>query len=154
VSGLLGVLSVTGRLVTTGFARRHGMTAVTAVVFAVQAVGVAALPHLGRTLAGAICCVIAFGLGFGVATIAKPAILADRFGTARYATIAASLTLPVTLVRAFAPLGAAALSTGAAFTGAGVACLASAALLWRIRAPAVKIPLTGEDSTFSGNAHR
>src|SRR6185369_904196 len=88
VSGLLGVLSVAGRLVTTGAARRFGMTTVTALVFAVQAVGVLALPYLSRTLAGTALCVVAFGVGFGVATIAKPAIVAHRYGTTRYATIA------------------------------------------------------------------
>jgi len=133
VSGLLGVLSVTGRVFTTGFARRHGMTTVTALVFAVQAVGAVALPHLGHTTAGAIACVIAFGLGFGVATIAKPAIVADRYGTARYATISATMTVPITIVRAAAPLAAAALSTGVSFTLAGLACLASAILLWATR---------------------
>ena len=97
VSGVLGVLSVTGRLVTTGVARRFGMTAVTAVVFAVQSLGVLALPHLGRTAGGAAACVVAFGLGFGVAIIAKPAIVADRYGTARYATIAATMATPITL---------------------------------------------------------
>jgi len=65
----------------------YGMARVTAVVFAVQAVGLIALPYLGRTTAGAAACVIAFGLGFGVGTIARPAIVADRYGTARYATI-------------------------------------------------------------------
>ena len=133
VSGLLGILSVTGRLITTGFARRHGMATITAVLFALQAVGVIALPHLGHTAAGAAACVIAFGLGFGVATIAKPAIVADRYGTARYATITATMTLPITLARALAPLAAAATTVGVAFTAAGVACLASAALLWATR---------------------
>jgi MFS family permease len=139
VSGLLGVLSVTGRVVTTGFARRHGMTAVTAVIFAVQAVGVAALPHLGRTIGGAVACVVAFGLGFGVATIAKPAVIADRYGTTRYATITATMTVPVTLSKAFAPLAAAALPLNLSFTLAGVACVASAGLLWTTRTRPVAV---------------
>jgi predicted MFS family arabinose efflux permease len=133
VSGLLGILSVTGRLITTGFARRHGMAAITAVVFAVQAVGAIALPHLGHTTGGAAACVTAFGLGFGVATIAKPAILAERYGTARYATITATMTVPITLAKAFAPLAAASVSVGLSFSAAGVACLASAGLLWATR---------------------
>ena len=139
VSGLLGVLSVTGRVVTTGFARRHGMTAVTAIVFAVQAIGVAALPHLGHTIGGAVACVVAFGLGFGVATIAKPAVIADRYGTTRYATITATMTVPVTLSKAFAPLAAAALPLNLSFTLAGVACVASAGLLWTTRTRAVAV---------------
>jgi predicted MFS family arabinose efflux permease len=48
VAGLLGVLSVTGRIVTTTLARRIGMPVITAAVFAVQAIGAAALPHLGH----------------------------------------------------------------------------------------------------------
>jgi hypothetical protein len=110
-----------------------GMVTITAVVFAVQAVGVLAMPYLSRSLAGAALCVVAFGIGFGVATIAKPAIVADRYGTTRYATIAASMALPITLARAFAPIGAAAIAPNAFLTTAGMMCLASAALLWSIR---------------------
>lgn len=129
LSGLLGVLSVTGRLATTGLARRHSIVAITAIVFAVQAVGVAALPALGHTLAGAAACVTAFGLGFGVATIARPAILADRYGTARYATIAATMTAPITVAKAAAPLAAAALPATTFAIAAAVACLLAATSL-------------------------
>ncbi|HEX7743681.1 MAG TPA: MFS transporter [Micromonosporaceae bacterium] len=139
LSGLLGVLSVTGRLTTTGLARRHSIVAITAIVFAVQAVGVAALPALGHTLTGAAACVAAFGLGFGVATIARPAILADRYGTARYATIAATMTAPITLAKAAAPLAAAAVSSTTFAIAASTACLLAATALaitsvrWRVR---------------------
>jgi predicted MFS family arabinose efflux permease len=135
VSGLLGVLSVTGRLATTRLARRYGMTTVTAVVFAVQAAGAAALPHVAGSLAWAAVCITAFGLGFGVATIARPAILADRYGTHRYATIAATMTVPITLAKAGAPLAAAALGVGRFLTWAAAACLLAAALLWSTRTP-------------------
>jgi predicted MFS family arabinose efflux permease len=134
ISGLLGVLSVTGRVATSGLARRYGMTTVTAVVFAVQAAGAATLAHVGRSLAGAAVCVIAFGLGFGVATIARPAILADRYGTHRYATIAAAMTVPITLAKAGAPLAAAAVGTDHFLPWAGAACLLAALLLWTNRA--------------------
>jgi MFS family permease len=133
ISGLLGVLSVAGRILTAGAARRYGMTAVTAVVFAVQAVGVLALPWLSRSLAGAAACVVAFGVGFGVASIAKPAIVADRYGTGRYATIAASMATPITLAKAFAPLAAAAVAPTAFLIAAGFFCLISAGLLWSTR---------------------
>src|SRR5262249_35409135 len=108
---------------------RHGMSAVAAAVFAVQAAGVAALPYLARSIAGAAACVIAFGLGFGVATIARPAILAARYGTARYATIAATLTLPMTLAKAGAPLGAALLTPSTSMLYAAGACLTACVLL-------------------------
>jgi MFS family permease len=126
LSGLLGILSVTGRLATTALSKRHGMTTVTAVIFAIQAVGAAALPFLGGTIAGAAACVIAFGLGFGVATIARPAILAARYGTSRYATIAGVMTLPITLAKAGAPLAAAAVAPNVFIAAAAIACGISA----------------------------
>ncbi len=132
LSGLLGLLSVTGRLATTGLSKRFGMTTVTAAVFAVQAVGAAALPFLGGAIAGAAACIVAFGLGFGVATIARPAILATRYGTSRYATIAGIMTLPITLAKAGAPLAAAAVAPNAFLFAAAVACGTSALLLLRI----------------------
>jgi predicted MFS family arabinose efflux permease len=130
VSGLLGVLSVTGRIATSGLARRYGMTTIAAVVFAIQAAGAAALPHTGTSSGGAAVCVTAFGLGFGVATIARPAILADRYGTHRYATIAAAMAIPITLAKAGAPLAAATLGIDRFLYWAAGACLLAAILLW------------------------
>lgn len=133
LSGLLGVLSVTGRLVTTGLARRYSISAVTAVIFGVQAVGAASLPTLGTSVVGAAAGVIAFGLGFGVATIARPAVLADRYTVGGYATIAATMATPVTIVKAVAPLAAATLPPGVAVQAAGAACLLSGAFLLAAR---------------------
>jgi hypothetical protein len=130
LAGLLGLLSVTGRLATTGFARRHSMGMVTAVVLLVQSAGAAALTQLGRTVAGAAACIVAFGLGFGVSTIARPAIVADRYGTARYATIAAAMTLPITLAKAVAPLAAATVSPSAFMASAALSCLLASLLLF------------------------
>jgi predicted MFS family arabinose efflux permease len=129
LAGLLGILSVTGRLATTALARRHGMAAITAAVFGVQAAGAAALPHVGHSLAGTAACVTAFGLGFGVATIARPAIVAARYGTARYASIAAALSVPITLAKAVAPVAAALLPPGRFLNAAAAACLIAAMLL-------------------------
>lgn len=112
IAGLLGALSVTGRLITTGLQRRYRTTTVTATVFAVQAVAALLLPVVGATTGGAIGAVIGFGLGFSVATIAKPVLLAQRYDTHRYATLAGLLVVPTTLAKAVAPLGAAALHAG------------------------------------------
>ena len=133
-AGLFGVLSVTGRLVTTALQRRFRTTTVVATVFGVQAVAVAMLPFAGRSSAGAVAGVVGFGLGFGVATIAKPVLLADRYDPRRYATIAATLVVPITIAKATAPLAAAALHTSAgSYTGvflmtAGLCAVAAAAL--------------------------
>lgn len=113
VAGLLGVLSVTGRLATTAVSGRWSTATITAVVFVVQGAGALLLGVVGRSGLGAVVCVLAFGLGFGVSTIARPALLAERYGTAAYATLAAAWAVPLTLVKALAPLGAAALWHGA-----------------------------------------
>jgi len=84
---------------------------VVAVVFAVQAAGLALLPVVGSVLAPAVACVLAVGLGFGVSTLARPALLADRYGVAGYATVAGLLAAVLTVTKALAPLGAAWLRT-------------------------------------------
>jgi predicted MFS family arabinose efflux permease len=131
VAGLLGVLSVTGRLLLTGARRRVRLTTLVAAVFAVQALAAVTLPLVAGSRLGAAAGVIAFGIGFGVASLAAPALLADRYGTTAYATIAGTLAAPVTLAKATAPLGAAALlaATGGyrpVLTAVGAACLVAA----------------------------
>ncbi|GIH96962.1 MFS transporter [Planobispora siamensis] len=132
-AGLLGVLSVTGRLVSTALTARRPVAPVTAVIFAVQGVGALALPLLGRSPAGAIGAVTLFGFGFGVATIARPALLADRYGTGAFGSISGALASPVRVAKAAAPLLAAALVPVAGYTAvmAGVAacCVAAAVAL-------------------------
>ncbi|MET7422186.1 MFS transporter [Dactylosporangium sp. NPDC005555] len=130
VAGLLGVLSVTGRLVLTGAQRRIRITTVVAVIYTVQAAAALTLLAIGGSRAGAVTGVVAFGLGFGISSLASPALLADRYGTIAYASIAGILAVPITLARAGAPLGAAALHTVGGYapvlTAIGVACLIAA----------------------------
>jgi MFS family permease len=111
VAGLLGVLSVTGRLVLTAVQRRLRLTSVVAVIFAVQAVAALALPAIAGSRTGAAAGVTAFGIGFGVASLATPAILVERYGTTAYATVAGIIAAPVIIARAVAPTAAAALLT-------------------------------------------
>ncbi len=132
LAGLLGLLSVTGRLATAGLARRYSMSTVTACVLLIQAAGAFALTRLSHSVAGAAACITAFGLGFGVATIARPAIVTNRYGTLRYATIAAAMTLPITLAKAIAPLAAATISPAVFMSSTALACLLSALLLFSI----------------------
>jgi MFS family permease len=114
VAGLLGVLSVTGRLVLTGAQRRVRTTTVVAVIFTVQAAAALSLLVVAGTALGAVAGVMAFGLGFGISSLASPALLAERYGTVAYATLAGILAVPVTLASAGTPLGAAALHTATA----------------------------------------
>jgi MFS family permease len=137
-AGLFGILSVTGRLAVTGLQRRHRLASVVAAVFAVQAVAAATLPLTGRHAVAAVVGVVGFGLGFGVGSIAKPVLLADRYDTRRYATIAGVLVVPMTVAKAAAPLGAAAVHTYTGsyawvFGAAAVACAVGAAALAAVR---------------------
>jgi predicted MFS family arabinose efflux permease len=139
-AGLFGVLSVTGRLATTGLQRRFRTSSVVAVIFAVQAVAVGALPFVGRDAIAAIAGVVGFGLGFGVASIAKPVLLAGRYDTRRYATIAGALVVPVTVAKAAAPLAAAALHTR---TGTYTGVLLATAALCAVAAVALSATNAG-----------
>jgi predicted MFS family arabinose efflux permease len=139
LTGLLGVLSVTGRIVTTVAKRWLPITMITAAVMVLQGVAIGALPFIGRTVAGAAISLVLFGLGFGVASVATPAILLERYGADGYATISGILATPATIGRATAPLGAAALVTSIGYQSliltAATTCLVSAAALattWRM----------------------
>lgn len=145
VAGLLGVLSVSGRLVitATGRLRPHR---VVAAIFALQAAAALSLPLLAGTRPGAILAVAAFGLGFGVSSLATPQLLADRYGTAAYASIAGTLAALVTLAKAGAPLAAASLLTGTGgyLIAVGLACLAAAGgILARAGSPGPAAPGSG-----------
>ncbi|MBB2946560.1 MFS family permease [Actinoplanes lutulentus] len=131
VAGLLGVLYVTGRLLLTATARRMRQHRVVAAVFALQAAAALSMPALAGTRPGAILVVSAFGLGFGISSLATPQLLADRYGTTTYASIAGTLAAFVTLAKAGAPLAAAGLLTVSGdyrtvLLTAGSACLVAA----------------------------
>jgi predicted MFS family arabinose efflux permease len=133
-AGLFGILSVTGRLATTGLQHRYRTTTIAAAIFTIQAAATLSLPLFGRNAVAAILAVIGFGLGFGVATITKPILLAERYDTHHYATIAGLLVVPTTIAKATAPLAAAALHSNSGtytsvFTTTAAACLVAASAL-------------------------
>ncbi|MBB6551551.1 MFS transporter [Nonomuraea rubra] len=131
IAGLLGVLSVTGRLVTTGLRRRWSAAPVAAGVFALQGAGALLLPVVGAGVPGAIGCVLLFGIGFGVGTITLPHLLAERYGTAAYASLSGRIALFSVADKAAAPLAAVALAQVAGYgwvMGAVAAACAIAAL--------------------------
>jgi predicted MFS family arabinose efflux permease len=125
LAGLLGVLSVTGRLLTTGLQRRLPAALIAAAIFALQGVAAALLPLAGRTVPGAIGCVLGFGLGFGIASITLPHLLVQRYGTAAYATLSGRIAVFSVGAKASAPLGAVALAQAAGY-GRVMAAVAAA----------------------------
>ncbi|MEU7906947.1 MFS transporter [Actinoplanes sp. NPDC049118] len=153
VAGLLGVLSVTGRLLLTGAQRRLPLPAVVAAVFTIQAAAAFSLPIVGAGRTGAALAVVGFGIGFGAASLVKPALLADRYGTTAYGSIAGILATPITIAKAVAPLGAAGLYAAVGYPPVllliGVACLiAAAGIVARATSPTPvpKDQLTGTDT--------
>jgi len=139
-AGLLGLLSVTGRILTTGLRRTYRTATVTAAVFALQGAAAAALPLVGRRTAGAVTCVVLFGLGFGLGSLSRPALLAEHYDTSAYASLAGTLALPATLAKAGAPLAAAAtFTTTGSYTvvmaAVTVSCLLAATALALMRQP-------------------
>ncbi|GAA4567055.1 MFS transporter [Planotetraspora kaengkrachanensis] len=128
VAGLLGVLSVTGRLVTTGLQRLLPAAVIAAAIFVLQGLAVLLLPLLGRSVPGAVGCVLLFGLGFGVGTITQPHLLAARYGTSAYATLAGRIALFSIAASATAPLGAVALAHVAGYGWVMVAVAATCVL--------------------------
>jgi predicted MFS family arabinose efflux permease len=142
LAGLLGLLSVTGRVVTTVSLRWLPMATIAAGILILQGTAISVLPLVGRHIAGAVICLVLFGLGFGVASIATPAILLDRYGATGYATIAGTLATPVIIARASAPLGGAMLAGAAGYrpvifmvAGACVTAGVFLALTRRLQAP-------------------
>ena len=133
-TGALGALSVTGRLVVTGATRRRPVAAVTAVAFGLQAVAVLLLLVAGTTTAGAVAFVLLFGLGFGVGTIARPAMLAATYGTRDYATLAALVGIALTAAKTIGPVSA---GLGRTLTGSYAAVFLAVAAASAIAAVAV-----------------
>jgi predicted MFS family arabinose efflux permease len=115
LTGLLGVYSVTGRIVTSVLQRWLDMSTIAARTFLIQCFAIGVLPLLGRHPLGAALCILLFGLGFGVSTLATPAILLERYGAAGYGTISGVLATPVLAARAIGPLGAAVLAMKAGY---------------------------------------
>lgn len=128
MAGLLGVLSVTGRLVTTGLQRYFAPAALAVVIFALQGLAVLLLPLSGRSVPGAVGCVLLFGLGFGVGTITQPHLLAARYGTVAYATLSGRIALFSITAKAITPLGAVALAELLGY-GLVMACVAIPCLI-------------------------
>lgn len=97
------------RLARPRAGRRHlRVITIVAAIFSTQAAAILTMP-LADTCTGAVITVDGFGLGFGITSLARPALLADRYGTTAYASVAGRLAAPVTIAKATAPLAAAVL---------------------------------------------
>ncbi len=101
----VGLMALPGRLVFTPLGGRWPRAAVTASIFAAQALAMAALLGSGSTTAVWVF-VALFGAGFGAITPARAALVAELYGASSYASISGVMALVLAAARAVAPLGA------------------------------------------------
>ncbi len=145
LTGLLGICSISGRLVISALGRWMDESTITARLFFLQGIAIAALPIIGDHPLGAAVCIDLFGLGFGVAAITTPAILISRYGSTSYATVAGILSTPTMVARAVAPLGGAVLAAAVGYRAMMIpvafVCLAASLCLTlsrRLRSPVLE----------------
>jgi hypothetical protein len=133
-TGLIGAMSVTGRIAITVLGRRWPLAAATAIIFAGQAV---AVPVLTSGSAGVVAFVVLFGLGVGLISLVRAALVAEFYGLTAHASINGVLALPLTIARAAAPVAAAGLRSATGnyrLVMAGVALCSVVASLAMFRA--------------------
>jgi predicted MFS family arabinose efflux permease len=145
LTGLLGLCSISGRLVISVLGRWMDEATITARLFYLQGFALAALPVIGHHPLGAALCIDLFGIGFGVAALTTPAILINRYGADGYATVNGILTTPTMVARAVAPLGAAILAATAGYQvmilPVAAVCLAAGLCLTATRRVPVTSPM-------------
>ena len=107
-TGMLGAMSVTGRVIVTFLSRRLPQPSVMAGIFGLQAVALLLLP-LWHDRLGVLAFVSLFGLGFGVVTVARASLFAGHYGARHYGTIGGVSAAFVIGARAAAPAGASAM---------------------------------------------
>jgi len=104
-TGAIGAMQVLARLALTPFGNRVSPRALGLGVLALQPVAIAVL-LLVRATPGVLAFVVLFGAQRGLATLVRPALLAELYGVARYASIAGVLQFALSIAQAAAPFGA------------------------------------------------
>ena len=144
LTGLVGAMQVLARLFLAPFGNRVRPRLLAASILALQPLSLLVL-LLVRSTPGVFAFVVLFGAQRGLATLARPALLADLYGAAEYASIAGVLQFALSVAQAAAPFGA-----GAAYDGlhsyepilwalAGISALAVLAVLPARRSAADKL---------------
>src|ERR671932_788862 len=111
LTGLVGAMQVLARLFLAPFGNRVAPRLLAAGIMALQPIALLVL-LLVRSTPGVFVFVVLFGAQRGLATLARPALLADLYGAAEYASIAGVLQFALSVAQAAAPFGA-----GAAYDG-------------------------------------
>ena len=104
-TGAIGAMQVLARLLLAPFGNRIKPRLLAAGILALQPVSLLVL-LLVRTTPGVLLFVLFFGAQRGLSTLARPALLADLYGAAQFASIAGVLQFLLSLAQAAAPYGA------------------------------------------------
>jgi MFS family permease len=105
LTGSIGAMQVLARLALTPFGNRISPRTLAMGILALQPISIAIL-LLIRVTPGVVLFVVLFGAQRGLATLVRPALIADLYGVARYASIAGVLQFALSLAQAAAPFGA------------------------------------------------
>lgn len=107
LTGIIGIMQVVGRVIFAPLDRKFPLYLLTALLYALQTVAVLSLLLPGN---GAVLTFVTlFGATAGAATLARPALVANYFGTKSYGQISGFVAMCTTAARALAPVGAGAL---------------------------------------------
>jgi MFS family permease len=102
IYGLIGLVSLPGRLIFPLLGSRLSPPLVTAALFTLHILGISALlGALNATMVWVF--LLLFGLGYGAVSATRASLVAEFFGTAHYGTISSVQALFVTLLGALAP---------------------------------------------------
>ena len=108
--GLLGAGQLLGRLGFAPLVARTGPTTRTVLIVAASAATVGLLGALSGPAPLLIAAAVAVGAARGAGTLLQATVVADRWGTARYATLAGFFSAPITAATALAPWAGTALA--------------------------------------------
>ncbi len=115
VASLIGVMQVIGRLALTPISDRLSRKIITLALFGLQASAFGALLILPPA-SGLLVYVLCFGIGFGVITPIRAALIADVYGTHHYGSINGVMSVLANLARALAPVGVGAMVSIVGYT--------------------------------------
>jgi len=110
IAGMIGAFQVLGRLIFAPSGRKISAWMMVAILFVGQGIAIGILLLVPTTL-GVWLFVICFGAVRGATTLARPALLADRYGSAQYGRISSIQYLFQTVASTSAPFGVALLYT-------------------------------------------
>ncbi len=110
-TGLIGAMKLPGRALFAPLDARLPRRVLAAILFSLQGVALLVL-IVAPGAAGVLLAVALFGASSGATTLARPALLAERYGAAAYASISGAVALLLAVAQALAPVGAGALRAG------------------------------------------